>query len=94
MVNLKENIFIEGFEKLMYLNCTNDMGIKMDNVIYKGKTSEIPEETASKCVESYFYQWPFYSSAYKNYDGGKPWDSPIMSIYSACPEPYCIIFKK
>lgn len=107
-VNLKDNIWIEGFdtEKLCtnefwHIIESNELSVKYGsgkrmNILYKGKTQEIPEETAKECVE-YFIQ----RCKYKNYNPDRLIDGIKLmgfnyaqqSILSACDKSYCIIYK-
>lgn len=92
-VNLKGNIWIEGFDKLIYLNCCSDMGISLDDVIFKGNTSEIPEEVAKECVE---YVNGVNGIGYRDYliyTMVNHKETAKQSIQSACDKPYCIIYK-
>jgi hypothetical protein len=105
--NLGTGYIIEGFDsvageyneklgKYSYLD-------KDKIVVYYGKTSEITEEVAKKCVQ---YSKPHYNS-YLNYTqirgknntsyskDEKMWFKTAKeSIQSACNQPYCIIYKK
>lgn len=102
--NLKDNIWIEGF------NNQGDLGHQCfsfaayhlnENILYSGKTSDIPEELAKECVK-----WEHIvlsataiktgsGQTYKDYSGEKRWYiySAKESIQSACSQPYCIIYK-
>ena len=98
--NLKENIWIEGFErkslmydKILQLGCEQI-------IIYKGKTSEIPEELAKELVDTIPHVLfgvkivDIYGNAvlFKNYKINKfTKRSGKRSIQSACPFNYCII---
>lgn len=93
--NLKDNIWIEGFDLIEELQ--NTEGYKnLIPVIFVGKTSEIPEEIAKECIE-YFIQ----RCKYRNYNPDKLIDGIKLmgfnyskqSIQSACDKPYCIIYK-
>lgn len=76
MVNTKDDIWIEGFES-NYLTFNSailsSLGISQQDIIYRGKTSEIPEEVA--------IEWNTKETARE-------------SIQSACPEEWCIIYRK
>ena len=93
-IELKEGIFIEGSTNLKYFYgletwLSNHRGI----ILYKDRTSEIPEEIAKSCVKK--SSEPITKEGYKNYFKSEPywyWTAK-ESIQSACPEEYCIIYK-
>jgi len=85
MKNLKNNIWIEGFDHMPMLTANFD-----PNRLYVGKTSEVPEEIAKKCVIKTPYKEP---SNYFSYNQGFC-ETANKSIQSACKKEYCIIFKK
>ena len=102
-VNLKENIWIEGFDSVesQYIRST-DICIDLGNfsILYEGKTSEIPEDVAKECVEiKGMYPTKTLYKDYIDYTKGqhtnsyKPLYFAIESIQSACPEEFCIIYK-
>lgn len=102
MKNLKDNIWIEGFDSNYDKNMAwNEIGYKIssfDNIFYSGKTLEIPEEIAKECAEIHqglsYWGGPndiFYVD-YNNKLNG--FSKAKNSIYSACPQEYCIIFRK
>ena len=105
-VNLKENIWIEGFTNEELCEFTSkswkDFRFSLDEVLYSGKTSEIPEKLAREYVKTTpnLYEGMivldnhgnnvlFYN--YKINDYVKR--SGVRSIKSACSEEYCIIYK-
>jgi len=97
-VNLKDNIWIEGFDDMALWNqklCY--LGQMLENnilIIYEGKTSKIPEELASQCCE-YMNLWNdlvFYKQ-YNLQQDAYNFKTAKESIQSACPEEYCIIYK-
>lgn len=101
MKNLKENIFIEGFD-FEYEFRSRLYGTKgisgIVKLIYQGKASEIPEEIAKECAEIHqglsYWDGPndiFYVD-YNNKLNG--FSKAKNSIQSACPKEYCIIFRK
>lgn len=96
MTNLKDNIWIEGFEEEFFqIQLLQVVGIEYDKeVIYHGKTSEIPEEVAKKCVLNWrtdgLYNNYKIESQYEEY----MFKTATESIQSACDKPYCIIYKK
>lgn len=58
-VNLKDNIWIEVFDNegdlgYKHFCLAADKSYNLKNIIYSGKTSEIPEEIAKKCVRNEF----------------------------------------
>ena len=83
-VNLKNNIWIEGFGSFITLSFALAAGVKP---IYAGKTSEIPEELAKECVLPPVNGYRNYKNLWINVNTAKE------SIQSACPEEYCIIYK-
>ena len=98
---LRPGIFIEGFDdvalwnrKLCYLGQVSEKDVEL---LYQGKTSEIPEELAKECVE--LLAETSYGNFYRNYQYNKP--QPVSftkctakeSIQSACNQEYCIIYK-
>lgn len=97
--NLKENIWIQGFnQKLFEILLTDIMEMPLNrDVLYIGAISKIPEEIAKKYV--YFY-FPFdsdNSKLFKNYnledESLHNFKTAKESIISACEEEYCIIYK-
>ena len=95
-VNLKDNIWIEGFDKLPIIwELPNH--ILIDSIEWHGKTSEIPEELAKECIQKIL---PYTSKLYGKdmfCDYSKKeigCELALESIQSACPEEYCIIYKK
>ena len=97
MVNLKDNIWIEGFDmhEVGHFMVTKDRNFIMDiakKIIYSGKTSDIPEELAKECVDCFKNEYYLdYSSEIKYLYEFK---TAKESIQSACNQEYCIIFKK
>lgn len=83
-VNLKDNIWIQGFDSFITLSFALAAGVKP---IYAGKTSEIPEELAKECVLPPVNGYRNYKNLWINVNTAKE------SIQSACPEEYCIIYK-
>lgn len=97
-VNLKDNIWIQGFDSFITLSFALAAGVKP---IYAGKTSEIPEEILRDVCElqNYFNTLEYINQdidRYKNYKVTEyTWYDCTAkeSIQSACPEEYCIIYK-
>lgn len=100
-VNLKDNIWIEGFERksLIYDRILQLGGEQ--NILYKGKTSEIPEDISDNCVKS-INGYGFRNYIMSDYNGGSsPFEVYIPyscktakdSIQSACKEEFCVIIK-
>lgn len=98
ITNTKDNIFIEGFDDYLSLmswtNCALNP-IHWQNIIYSGKTSEIPEELAREYIS--FIDNPENNGKdipFKNYShrflGVK---TAKESIQSACNQNYCVIYK-
>ena len=105
-VNLKDNIWIEGFDTLDWLNA-HIFPLEYFEILYKGKTSEIPEELVEECVIQFclckgtplddgsILQEDIYFG-FKNYKPGfgvVDFETPKESIQSACDKEYCIIYK-
>ena len=112
MINLKGDIWIAGFgtiedkdDKLRYLfHVSENMASEL---IYAGKTLDIPEEIAKECVIQYdiekgelideFVVEEDILFGFKNYKEGfgvLDFQTAKESIQSACNREYCIIFKK
>lgn len=105
-IELKNKTFIEGFDdialwnqKICYLGQVSEKDIEL---LYSGKTSEIPEELAKECVNTiphYFYGMRIVDTdgndvLFKNYKINKfVKRSGKRSIQSACPNEFCIIYK-
>ena len=99
MVNLKDNIWIEGFGTKRKMVIELSKGAHIDTpIVYFGKTSDIPEEIAKKCVE--LTSTGLYKSYIWNDDkveeyGIQPLSNTAKeSVQSACNREYCIVFKK
>lgn len=97
--NLKENIWIEGFEDESRGYVLRDFRIMQGvKIVYFGKTSEIPEELAKQYVESLGI-WDELSVCFRDYSGTleKNVEEYCMtakeSIQSACQSEFCIIYK-
>ena len=103
MVNLKDDIWIKGFDtieakndELRYLcHVSENM---LSELIYAGKTSDISEEIAKECVEvtatGLFKNYIRSDEKVQDY-GMQPISTTAKeSIQSACNREYCIIFKK
>lgn len=86
--NLKDNIWIEGFDDAGKVRKTFAYQ-NLVPIIFVGKTSEIPEEIARECVGRGYIMLVNY---YKSHDG-KTVCSPNEFILSACDKPYCVIYK-
>ena len=90
---LKDSIWIEGFDTMQsidyceLLDAMSLCGIK--SYIYKGKTSDIPEELAKECVHV-----GVLTDNCKDYQSGfNIFETAKESIKSACSQEYCIIYK-
>lgn len=88
-VNLKDNIWIEGFDN--FRECVFAQDAYFDRLVYSGKTSEIPEETAKECVDCFKQKW--YLDYGADIDYLFELETSKQSILSACDKPYCIIYK-
>lgn len=105
-VNLKNNIYIKGFEKNNPFDKKNNDGdffnhfhkLKDENIIYIGKTFDISEDVAQQCVNSMFFDSDIIGGgydAYENYSEFDCWtDTAKESILSACKQKFCIIYRK
>lgn len=94
-INLKEDIWIVGFDDSAkrYDFLLSIGGRK--NTIYDGKTSEIPEEIAEKCVYSLFGNKESCRDYSKSGVGYESYPFTAKeSIQSACDKKWCIIYKK
>lgn len=88
--NLKENIWIEGFDTNQQIyNFKDNICFAGEPVPYlwMGKTSEIPEDVAKKCVLPPVNGYRNYANMWINVNTAKE------SIQSACSQEYCIIYK-
>lgn len=109
MINLKDNIWIEGFDSELFMQ-SNLYSLKclVYEEIYSCKTSEIPEEIAKECVIEFGLCKGYelddgtilnedVSFGFKNYKEGfgeLDFKTAKESIQSACDKEYCIIYKK
>ena len=94
--NLKENIWIEGFDEcVLGTQFKLKDGIIPTNAIYFGKTSEIPEELASQCCkyQNSYEGEPFYKEYGDITWATYPYETAKESIQSACQNEFCIIYK-
>ena len=108
--NLKDNILIVGFNSIKYPDGISSEHMWWDGcddltnyvLLYSGKTSEISEVLAKKCVKK---SLPNFNT-YLNYDqkrgkNNTPFDKTELmwfktakeSIQSACKDEYCLIYK-
>ena len=114
-VNLKSNIWIEGFypditengfdakDKLMGFLIKNffdkDNLDKLDDVLYEGKTLDIPEDVASMFCDWTFWDEKDQKERRRYYNYGErsvvsyPFLSAKESIESACNAEYCVVYK-
>ena len=105
-VKLKDSIWIEGFvtqtgvdlellsdNKSFLRDCIFDEF--NSNLLYEGKTSEIPEELASQCCkyQNSYEGEPFYTEYGDITWGTYPYETAKESIQSACQSEFCIIYK-
>ena len=96
-VNLKDDIFIDGFDSELSAVSTGAsmwFGVNMELLLYAGKISEIPEELAKECVKNWRCD-----GLYNNYKIVPQYEEYLFktakeSIQSACQEEYCIIYKE
>ena len=93
IINLKNNIYIEGFNSDLILQLKNKKSI-----IYKGMTSDIPESLATTVLDWMFWDERIERKRYKNYNEpvivAFPYIDYKDSIKSACNKPYCVIYKR
>lgn len=103
--NLETGYIIEGFDNYNdYVKFTGFKYLASKKVLYHGKTSEIPEEIAKKCVKKFnnpcaignchgkFYDYSQKNRTYTVAD--KLLNTVKESIQSACNQEYCIIYKE
>jgi len=95
--NLKDNIWIEGFDDRYECACMAYNGFPL---LYEGKTSEIPEELAKECVSKMISNNPpldqeiKFRGKYYNYSSISNYcKTATESIQSACNKEFCIIYK-
>ena len=97
--NLKNEIWIEGFDTTNELVSKKEyfpiIDGKLQNIIYSGKTSGIPEELASQCCkyQNSYEGEPFYKEYGDATWATHPYETAKESIESACNKEYCIIYK-
>ena len=105
-INLKDNLWIQGFfddkkceNEYLHIVESNELSIKYGSgkqieVLYKGKTSEIPENAAKTYVRKMRFS---YQTAYLSYEpylySPNHFPTAKESIQSACQEKFCIIYK-
>jgi len=106
MINLKNNIYIAGFNKnnpFDKKNGENELFNTFHNlldkdIIYIGLTKDITEEIALNCVNFMNFDSDIINGdydAYEDYSNFDCWvDTAKESILSACKDKYCIIFRK
>lgn len=83
MINLKDNIWIEGFDSKRKFITSLSKGDYIDNpIIYKGKTSEIPKEIAKEYFDYGYDDLEIHFTSLKE------------AIQSTCSKEYCIIYRK
>lgn len=99
-INLKENIWIEGFDQKSFEILLADiMEMPLDrDVLYIGVTYKISEEIAKKYVHFYFPFDSDNSKLFKDYsledESLHNFETAKESILSACEDEYCIIYKQ
>lgn len=103
-VNLKDDIFIDGFDSELSAVSTGAsmwFGKNMELLLYAGRTSEIPEELAEeyacRIIENTIgadLPLEFKGNWYNHIDYCNHCKTAKQSIQSACPEEYCIIYKE
>ena len=92
--NLKNNIWIEGFNDNFGLKYNSEKSTRIKECLYYGKTSEISEELASQCC-NYINQFDgatFYKD-YSVFHNVYNFKIAKESIQSVCDKEYCIIYK-
>jgi hypothetical protein len=105
-INLKDNIWIEGFDFNTYIQ-EERLRFGCNKILYSGKTSEIPEELAKECIiqlvlckgtkmdDGTILQEDI-CFGFKNYKlgfGVVDFETAKESIQSACLQEFCIIYK-
>lgn len=99
-IKLKENIWIEGFDSDLSAVSTGSsmwFGKSMEDLIYAGKTSEVPIDVANESVIAY-YLGSNFAGDYDNSEFGvegnrKMFSTSKEAIQSVCPYEYCLIYK-
>ena len=95
--DLETGYIIEGFnvgKKASLYDRVLQLGGRQ-NILYDGKTSEIPEEIAGKVCN---FGNRFDGIKFQDYSEDAwvkyAFEEPLDSILSACTQPYCIIYKQ
>lgn len=110
---LKEGIFTEGFEReadlgYCYFNFAANKSFDLSNIIFQGKTEDIPEEVIKDCViqngltkgtvlddgKVLDKDVSFGYKQYKEGFGVYEFETAKQSIQSACDKQFCIIYKE
>lgn len=94
--NLKENIWIEGFDTEKHKDSILDTWYKENELLWHGKTFEIPEKLANEVLkidEELSYWDDVRDIVYIDYQGHTSTSCFRTAIQSACDKPYCIIYK-
>ena len=105
MINLKDDIWIEGCDKNEPFDKINGGDnffnlfhlLDKDKIIYLGKTSEIPRDLAKSLlkIDEKLSHWEDYDDVfYMSYDGDISHSDYRDSLKSTCDKEYCIIYKK
>lgn len=94
IINLKENLWIHGFECLEPMEKElTDLIKERNKILYSGKTIEI-DESQAKSFTQYFSDHKVYRN-YKGFlDDAYDCQTALSSIFSACSDEYCIIYEK
>lgn len=99
-VILKENIWIEGFvSELSAVSTGSSMwfGKGMEDLIYAGKTKDIPTDVANESVHAYYLGSNFVGD-YEHCEFGienvkKMFHTSKEAIESVCNDEFCLIYK-
>ena len=99
-IRLKDNIWIEGFDSELSATSTGSsmwFGKGFENLIYAGKSKDIPIDTANESVLAY-YLGSNFSGDYEHSEFGiegnkKMFATSMDAILSVCEDEYCLIYK-
>lgn len=89
-MQLKENIFIEGFNT--FRGCVLAQDSHYDKLIYSGLTSKIPKEVAKECVK-HDYLAGYYINDWPELQFPKCFNTAKELIINVINSKYCLIYK-
>lgn len=89
MINLKSNIWIEGFITEISWDLFSD-NIEPDKILFSGLTSEIIDHV------NYVERMSIFTPQYRDYKKTHSdyFETAKESFESACNKKYCVIYKK